>query len=98
MAGTMTKNIYPCTPLPDSCLPLNDYTEICESGYIGPLCQSCDHNFAKYGGKQCEPCFSTERNYVIIIFTFIGFIILLCLYIKSLFLIIIFKSIISILD
>ena len=82
----MTKNIYDCAPFADSCLALNNDTfKICDIGYIGPLCQTCDQNFAKYGGSQCGPCFSKEKNYLIIIATFIGFIILLSIYIKSYF-------------
>ena len=86
-ADTLTKNIYPCAPFPDSCLGAfdNNTSQICDIGYIGPLCQTCDHNFAKYGGKQCGPCFSKGENYVVMIATFFGFMILLCVYIKSLF-------------
>ena len=78
-----TKNIYYCAGFTGSCLALNnERDQICETGYVGPLCQTCDHHYAKYGGMQCGPCYSKEKNYVIMIMTFFGFTILLCIYIK----------------
>jgi len=85
-ANILTKNIYPCAPFPNSCLEINNNTHnICETGYIGPLCQTCDHNFAKYGGKLCGSCYSKEKNYILLIATFIAFLIILSIYIKSFF-------------
>jgi len=87
-ADILTKNIYSCTPYPGSCLlGDDDIYKICDTGYIGPLCQTCDHGFAKYGSNQCRPCLSQERNYFEIFGIAVGFTILLCLYIKSLFVI-----------
>jgi hypothetical protein len=88
-ANSVTKNIYPCAPFSDSCLALNNETyeaySICERGYIGPLCQTCDQNFAKYGGKECRVCFTKWTNYVIIIIIAFACTILLSIYIRSLF-------------
>ena len=79
----MTKNIYPCTPYPESCLETNNNSsQLCETGYTGVLCQTCDHGFAKYGGQQCGPCYSKDYNYLIIAGIGIGCMILLAIYIK----------------
>ena len=79
----MTKNIYPCEPYSVSCLPLSKNTHlICETGYIGPLCQTCDHGFAKYGGKKCGPCYNETENKAIIIVAVIGLFCFLAFYVK----------------
>ena len=52
----------------------------CVIGYKGPLCQTCDIvngiQFAKYDAKKCEPCFSKEKNTVLIAGSVLAFILL----------------------
>jgi len=83
----LTGNIYQCTPFAESCLELNNetYYDICEVGYVGPLCQTCNHNFSKYGGKECVACYSKENNYILLVAILIGFMLILSVYIKYFF-------------
>ena len=59
-------------------------SEICADTYIGPLCQTCNKNFARQFGSsfKCIQCYSIEFTYALIIIIIIIFTIVLALYIK----------------
>ena len=72
-----------CMPFSDSCLEISDYvSDICEKAYLGPLCQTCNLNFAKFGGIRCLKCPDNRINSLMIIFIIIFIIVFLSFYIK----------------
>ena len=66
-------------PFTDSCL---EKSGICDQAYVGPLCQTCNINFAKFGGNQCAHCFNSQINILFTIIVALLIIIVLSLYIK----------------
>ena len=83
--GNLINNVKPyrCFPYGSSCLASNiSMNTICEEGYLGPLCQTCMKNYAKYGGLQCSSCYSKNVNYLVFILSFLAFTIFLLIYLK----------------
>jgi len=83
--GNLSNNVkaYKCFPYGSSCLASNiSMNTICEEGYLGPLCQTCMNNYAKYGGLQCSSCYSKNINYLVIVLSFLAFTIILLIYLK----------------
>ena len=66
------------------CLPYKYIpSEICDNKYIGPLCQTCNKNFAhQFGSFECTQCYSKKTNYVLIIIIIILFTVFLAIYIR----------------
>ena len=54
---------YPC-PNPAACLEeaINKTSEICASGYVGNLCQSCKVGYSRNGDNNCTPCLDKDKN------------------------------------
>ena len=85
LGGNLTNNVkaYKCFPYESSCLASNiPMNTICNEGYLGPLCQTCMKNYAKYGGLQCSNCYSKNVNYLVFILSFLAFTIFLLIYLK----------------
>ena len=65
-SSILSTQFYQCLPNSESCQ--NTITDsICTSFYIGPLCQTCDKNFAKYNGKYCQKCYEKSYNIFLLI-------------------------------
>ena len=75
--------LYSCTPRSDSCLfSLPTPYTICENGYIGPLCQTCDAYHSKYVANACYTCYSEKVSYILFCLIALCFMIVLAIYIK----------------
>ena len=75
--------LYLCTPQTDACMESqNNHLQICVPNYVGPLCQTCEIGFSKYGGKECMLCYPRQTNLVLIIFLTFILTIFVSLYIK----------------
>ena len=82
-SNRLQKAFIKCLPYSESCLKMsNDMNEICDEAYIGPLCQTCKINFAKFGGSLCMHCPNTEINILFTIIIALLIIAFLSLYIK----------------
>ena len=82
-SNLLIKSFTKCLPYSDSCLETTYYgNKICDQGYIGPLCQTCNVNFAKFGGSQCSTCPNKKSNFVLVLFIGIAILLFLSLYIK----------------
>ena len=82
-SNRLKKSFTKCMPFSDSCLEINNYVDdICGNGYLGPLCQTCKNNFAKFGGNVCTKCPINQINYLLIFVIAILIIIFLSFYIR----------------
>lgn len=63
--------------------------EICERKYRGPLCQTCNKNYAKLAGFHCTECYSKTINFLVISVIILSLTTVLSIYIKYIFKIII---------
>lgn len=78
--------LYECIPYKQSCLGnKTDLNEICAVNYRGPLCQTCQKNYAKMSGFFCNKCFSKEINFLIISLIIMSITVILSIYIKFFF-------------
>ena len=73
------KVLTKCMPFSDSCL---EKSEICDKGYVGPLCQTCNLNFSKFGSTHCSHCPNPQINFVMTIIITLMIIIFLSFYIR----------------
>ena len=82
-SSTGIASLYQCFPYASSCLASNTSMNTnCETGYFGPLCQTCMKNFAKYGGLQCSSCYSKNVNYLVIVLSFLAFTSFMMIYLR----------------
>ena len=70
-----------CLPFSDSCLETSK-SEICDKAYVGPLCQTCNIHFAKFGGVQCLRCPNSQINLLLIFLIALMIALFLTFYIK----------------
>ena len=79
-----SEKLYECLPNKVLCLPDKiNHEEICDKKYVGPLCQTCNINFSKFGSFKCMPCYSKGLNYFIIFLMMFGWFFILIINIKS---------------
>ena len=82
-SSLLIKSFIKCLPYSDSCLETTDYgNKICDKGYIGTLCQTCNVNFAKFGASECSICPNKKTNFLLVLFIGIAILLFLSLYIK----------------
>ena len=75
--------LYECLPTLSVCLANKSIpSEICDPKYNGPLCQSCNKNYAKYGTKECRPCYPNNINYFLFCALLLFLTIILAIFIK----------------
>ena len=77
----LQKSMTKCLPFSDSCLETSK-SEICDKAYVGPLCQTCNIHFAKFGGVQCLRCPNSQINFLLIILIALMIALFLTFYIK----------------
>ena len=76
-------NLFECLPDKTACKGNHsDPSEICASNHIGPLCQTCDKGFSKFGAYECSKCSQFEINVFIITFLLIITLSILAVYVK----------------